>query len=157
MNRLKFLAAVSAVGLLGLCPGVSGAQDRGTKAEAKSMVEAAVAHAQKVGTEQAFKDFQNDKATWFKKDLYVFAYDMKGVCMALGANDRMVGKDLIEMRDPNGKPIIKEFIATVSANKMGWVDYDFANPTTKKIGSKVSYVQKLPNYDGFVGVGVYVD
>ena len=36
------------------------AQDHGTKDEAKSLVNAALVHIKKVGTEQAFKDFTND-------------------------------------------------------------------------------------------------
>jgi len=36
------------------------------------------------------------------------------------------------------------------------VSYEFADPVTKKMGSKTSYVQKLPAFDGFVGVGVYL-
>jgi signal transduction histidine kinase len=60
------------------------------------------------------------------------------------------------MQDPNGKFIIKEMIATASGKGSGWVDYDFANPTTKKLAPKSSYVQKLPGFDGFLGVGVYL-
>lgn len=155
MKRKNFLVAVL-VTLTALIAPVTHAQERGTKEEAKAMVEAAVAHAKKVGAEQAFKDFQSDKATWMKKDLYVFAYDMQGNCRALVANDKMVGKNLIEMKDPNGKFIIKEFISTVSGKGSGWVNYEFADPVTKKMGSKSSYVQKLPGFEGFVGVGVYL-
>jgi cytochrome c len=155
MKRKNFLAAVF-VTFAALIAPVAHAQERGTKEEAKALVEAAVDHVKKVGAEQAFKDFQTDKATWMKKDLYVFAYDMQGNCRALVANDKMVGKNLIEMKDPNGKFIIKEFISTVSSKGSGWVNYEFADPTTKKMGSKSSYVQKLPGFDGLVGVGVYL-
>lgn len=156
MNRKNFLTAALIAFAAWTVPAVH-AQERGTKDEAKAMVEAAVAHAKKVGAEQAFKDFQSDKATWMKKDLYVFAYDMQGTCQALVANDKMVGKNLIEMKDPNGKFIIKEFISTVSSKGSGWVNYEFADPVTKKMGSKSSYVQKLPGFDGLVGVGVYLN
>ena len=156
MHRKQFLALIPAVFLsLAACDPAL-AQQRGTKDDAKAMVEAAVAHAKKVGAEQALKDFQSDKATWMKKDLYVFAYDLQGNCRALVANDKMVGKNLLEMKDPNGKFFIREFIALVNSKGAGWVDYDFADPLTRKMGSKSSYVQKLPGFDGFVGVGVYL-
>ncbi|MES2888588.1 MAG: cache domain-containing protein [Pseudomonadota bacterium] len=131
------------------------AQERGTKEEAKTMVEAAVAHAKKVGTEQAFKDF-TDKANkdWHKKDLYVFAYTMEGVSVAHGANEKLVGKNLLELKDPNGKPLIRELRDT-AAKAPGWVDYEWPHPETKKNESKASYVQKFANFEGFVGVGVY--
>jgi cytochrome c len=130
------------------------AQERGTKDEAKAMVEAANEHVKKVGPEQAFKDFTTDKAAWSKKDLYVFAYNMKGDCVANGGNDAVVGKNLIDLKDPNGKPLVKELIAKASTGQ-GWVEYEWAHPQTKKVEPKSSYVQKLGNYDGLVGVGAY--
>jgi len=47
---------------------------RGTKEEAKALAEAAAAHVNKVGGEQAFKDFADAK--WHPKDMYVFAQNM---------------------------------------------------------------------------------
>lgn len=131
------------------------AQERGTKEEATTMVEAAVAHAKKVGTEQAFKDF-SDKGNkdWQKKDLYVFAYTMDGVSVAHGANEKLIGKNLLELKDPNGKPLIRDLRDT-AAKGSGWVDYEWPHPETKKNESKASYVKKFANFEGFVGVGVY--
>jgi cytochrome c len=131
------------------------AQERATKEEAKLMVDAAVAHVKKVGPEQAFKDFTVDKANWAKKDLYVFAYNMKGDCIANGGNDKFVGQNLIDLKDPTGKPIVKELIQTASSSGQGWVEYEWAHPQTKKVEAKASYVQKLANYEGLVGVGAY--
>ena len=131
------------------------AQDNGTRDEAKAMVEAAIEHVKKVGPEQAFKDF-TDKGnkTWQKKDLYVFAYNMEGVNVAHGANDKLIGKNLIELKDPEGKLLIKELRDT-AAKGGGWVEYEWPHPQTKKIESKISYSKKMANYEGFIGVGVY--
>lgn len=147
----KFLTVLLAVGFVA----TASAQDNGTREEAKAMVDAAVEHVKKVGPDAAFKDF-SDKSnkTWQKKDLYVFAYNMEGVNVGHGANDKLIGKNLIELKDPNGKPLIKELRDT-AAKGAGWVDYEWPHPQTKKIESKTSYVRKLANYDGFVGVGVY--
>ena len=131
------------------------AQEYGSREEAKAMVDAAVEHVKKVGPDQAFKDFTDkSNATWQKKDLYVFAYAMDGTNVAHGANEKLIGKNLIEMKDPNGKPLIRELRDTAQ-KAPGWVDYDWPHPQTKKIVSKTSYVRKLGNFDGFVGVGVY--
>lgn len=131
------------------------AQDFGTRDEAKTMVEAGIEHVKKVGTEQAFKDF-TDKGnkTWQKKDLYIFAYNMEGVNVAHGANDKLIGKNLIELKDPEGKFLIKE-LRDAAAKGGGWVDYEWPHPQTKKIESKVSYSKKMSNFEGFIGVGVY--
>lgn len=131
------------------------AQESGTRDEAKALVDAAVEHVKKVGPDKAFKDFTADKAAWNKKDLYVMAYDAKGTVMGHGANEKLIGKNLIELKDPNGKLLIKELTDTAMTKNSGWVDYDWPHPQSKKIESKSTYVRKLKNFEGWVGVGVY--
>ncbi len=131
------------------------AQERADTGEAKVLAEQAAAYVAEVGPEKAFQAF-NDKAStrWKKKDLYVFAYNMKGDCVAHGSNDQLVGKNQLELKDPTGKPIVQEMVAT-AAKGGGSVDYSWAHPQTKKVEGKTSFVVKLANYDGFVGVGAY--
>jgi signal transduction histidine kinase len=130
------------------------AQERGTKEEAKAMVEAAIEHIRKVGPEKAYKDFNTDKAVWAKKDLYVVAFDSKGTTLAHGANEKLIGKDLSALKDGNGVPILPGLMAA-AAKGGGWHDYDWPDPLTKKLAPKSTYAKKLPSGDGFVGVGVY--
>lgn len=130
------------------------AQDRGTKEEAKAMVDAAVEHVKKVGPDQAWSDFTASK-DWKKKDLYVFAMDMKANVFAHGANVKLVGKNVMELKDAAGKPMIAEMVQVAAGSGSGWVDYEWPNPVSKKIEPKSSYARKLANFDGFVAVGVY--
>lgn len=130
------------------------AQERGTKEEAKALTEAAWAHVKKVGAEQAFKDFTHDKATWTKKDLYPFAMNFNGVMLAHGANDKLVGRDMINIKDSNGKFMTQEQIAVAKKGE-GWVDYEWVDPATKKIAGKTAYIKPVPGADLFVAVGVY--
>jgi signal transduction histidine kinase len=130
------------------------AQERGNRDEAKAMADAAVEHVKKVGPEQAWKDFTTGK-DWKKKDLYVFAMDMKANMLAHGANDKLLGKNVIELKDANGKPMIAEMVKVASTSGAGWVDYDWPNPVTKKIEPKSTYTRKLATFDGLIGVGAY--
>lgn len=155
MNRMHFLKTVSAVALsLGLA-GVAGAQDKGTKDEAKALADAAVAHVKAVGAEKAYKDFSTDKAKWVKKDLYVFVFDMQGTSLAHGGNAKLVGQNLTEMRDDKGRSGTTEMAKIAKTSGTGWYDYDFANPVTQKTAAKTSYVVKLPGVDAYAGVGFY--
>jgi signal transduction histidine kinase len=131
------------------------AQEHGSRDEAKALADAAVEHVKKVGVEQAFKDFSNDKATWTKKDLFVIGYDMKGNCLANGWNDKLIGKNLMDLKDPNGVMITAELTKTAQTKGQGWVDYIFQHPQTKKLAEKSTWVRKLPNFDGWVAVGIY--
>lgn len=130
------------------------AQDHGSKDEAKSLTNAALAHIKQVGNERAFKDFTTDKSNWNKKDLYVIAQDTKGTVLAHGANEKLVGKNLIDIKDQNGKLFVQELIAVGSKGE-GWVDYDWSNPVSKKVEGKSSFVKRIPGFDGFVLVGAY--
>ena len=152
---MKLLRSLLALALVGFVSVNALSQERGTKDEAKAMAEQAVAHVKKVGPDQAFKDFSTDKATWTKKDLYVFANDINGNTKAHGANDKLVGKNMAELKDQNGKLFIKEMGELAKSKGSGWVEYDWAHPQTKKVDGKATYVIKLSNFDGYVGVGVY--
>jgi signal transduction histidine kinase len=144
------LALVAAFGL-----SVAFAEDHGTKEEAKTMADAAVAYIKKVGPEKACDDFMKDKATWTKKDLYVFVFDLEGLTKAHGANEKLVGKSLAGLKDQNGKEFIKAMIDVAKGHGEGWVDYDWANPLSKKVEGKSSYVERVAGKDLFVGVGIY--
>ncbi|WP_114969247.1 cache domain-containing protein [Rhodoferax ferrireducens] len=146
LTTLLFAAVVSVSAL---------AQDHGTKDEAKALANAALAHIKKTGHEQAFKDFTTDKANWTKKDLYVFAMDSKGVTLAHGANDKLVGKNMMELKDQNGKPFMRELTDTAATKGEGWVDYDWTHPVSKKVEGKSTFVKRIPGFDGSVSVGTY--
>lgn len=152
---MKLFRNLMTLVLAGIVSFGSMAQEHGTKDEAKAMANAALAHIKKVGNDQAFKDFTSDKANWTKKDLYVFTVDMKGIVLAHGANEKLIGKNLIELKDQNGKPFAREFIEVGSSKGEGWVDYDWAHPISKKVEGKSSYIKRIPGFDGLVVVGVY--
>jgi hypothetical protein len=74
--------------------------------------------------------------------------------VAHGANAALVGKNLIDYTDQNGKFLIRAMIETAkSAAGNGWVDYRWVNPTNQKVEDKSAYVEKMGNY--LVGVGIY--
>jgi len=129
------------------------AEKRGTAAEAEALVKKAVAYIKANGRDKAFAEIGNSKGLFVDRDLYVFVYDMNGKCVAHGFNAKMVGKDLIEMKDADGKYFVKERIEIAKAKGKGWQDYKFTDPLTKQIENKLAYVEKLD--DLIVGSGIY--
>lgn len=155
MNKLyRRTALLAAAGLCLASAGVFAQVQRGTREEAKAMVDAAYDHIKQVGPEKAYKDFTTDKATWTKKDLYVMVYDSKNVALAHGANEKLVGKDMSAVKDAVGNPVVPGLNA-MAAKGGGWYDYDWPDPVTKKMAPKSTYARELPNGDGFIGVGIY--
>lgn len=123
-----------------------------TRSEAQAQVTAAIAHAKKVGVEQAIKDI-NSGAEWKIKGMNVIFDDMKGVVLASSLNDRLIGRNTLDAKDPTGKEYVKEFILAAQKGE-GWVDYQFINPETKKIEDRTMFVRRVPGFDGFVGVAI---
>lgn len=133
---------------------IANAQERASADEAVAFVKKAVAHLKKHGKEKAFADFADTQNKQFHdRDLYIFVYDLKGVCVAHGNNPKMVGKDLSQMKDANGKTIIKDFIDLVNNKGAGWVEYSWPNPITKNVELKSSYIVKVD--DILLGAGIY--
>jgi cytochrome c len=125
----------------------------GTPAEAKALVKKAVDFMKANGKEKALAEFSNPKGKFVNGDLYIFVYDMNGKCLAHGFNQKMIGKDLKEMKDPDGKFYVKERIEIAKTKGSGWQDYKFTNPTSKKLENKTAYIEKYE--DLIVGCGAY--
>jgi cytochrome c len=139
---------------LSLIAGSLSAQGKkGTPAEAEKMVKNAVAFFNANGQEKAFAEFSNLNGKFVQGDLYIFVYDMTGKCVAHGGNPKMVGKDLIDMKDPDGKSFVKERIEIAKSKGKGWQNYKFTNPVTKTIENKTAYIEKVGNF--VVGCGAY--
>ena len=148
---LKSLLNASLLGLV--MAGSAHAADQGTAAEAEAMVKKAVAYIKANGPEKAYDEFTNGKS--FKdRDLYIIVYDLNGKNLAQGANPKLVGKDLIGLKDPDGKPLIQMFVDLAKGKGKGWVEgYKFLNPVSQKIEGKAMYLERVG--DTLVGCGIY--
>ena len=152
MNRKH---ALQALGLLALAPLVPAAlaSDAGSPAEAEALVKKTVALIKSVGADKAFEEVTNGKSLK-DRDLYVFIYDLNGKCVAHGANAKLVGKDLIGLKDPDGKPLVKMLVDMAKDKGKGWTDtVKFRNPVTDKIQTRVNYIERVADYA--VGSGVF--
>ena len=152
---IRVLAAIATVALL-MFTGAASADNYGTKDEAVAMVKRVQAMFAKDGADATFKAV-SDKAVaeFHDRDLYPFIYDMQGNCVAHGARGALIGKNLMDLKDQDGKYLIHEMIDIANGPGSGWVDYKWPNPLSNKIEDKSSYVEKMGDY--FVGVGVYRD
>jgi signal transduction histidine kinase len=134
------------------CLGAAAA-DRANAKEAEAMVKKGVAHIKAAGRDRALADISNKKGTFIDRDLYLVVYRMDGVNMAHGINEKMIGKNLIELKDVDGKAFVQERMELAKSKGTFWQDYKFTNPVTKKIEPKSMYCEKLD--DAVVCGGVY--
>lgn len=151
MNLKKLFIAIG-INLAVLGSALAGA----TPEQVKIFVDKAVAHVKQVGPAQAYKDFNTAGSKFFDGELFIFAYDFEGNCLALGASPQLTGKNLINMTSADGKFIIKDFIQLARTKGDGWYeDYQFMNPQTKKLSTKSAYIKRIPGQDAFVASGYH--
>ncbi len=128
--------------------------ERGNAEDAKALVKRGIAYLKSNGPEQAYAAFNNPKGQFVDRDLYLFVFDANGKALAHGANGKLIGKDMMEIKDSEGKFFIKTFYEVANKKGSGWVDYKWPHPVTKVIEQKSSYVEKLDN--GYlIGCGIY--
>jgi TRAP-type uncharacterized transport system substrate-binding protein len=131
-----------------------GAAEFGTRDEALAMVRRVQQKFKKEGAEAAFNAINNKAPGFADRDLYPFVTELTGLCVANGVTPAVRGKNLLDLKDQDGKFMIQEFVRTASTSPgHGWVDYRWLNPVTKTIEDKSAWIERMGDY--FVGVGVY--
>lgn len=142
MKRLFALVASVVLGLASFQ--AVAATDRATLPEAEAMVKKAVAFYQKNGKDKAIAEFQKQPGAFVDRDLYVTVYNLQGDALS-HINPKMVGKNMLDLRDPDGKYHIKERMEAAAKGSNGWQDFKFFNPVSKKIEPKKMYWEKHDN------------
>ena len=154
MNRYLFASALAAFTLL-WSVGLAGAQESGTAAEAKAMLERAVA-ALKAGEAKALTEF-NDKSNkqFHDRDLYVFCVDMADGKMTAHPNPALMGTDARALKlkdDPFGQRVY-DAIKNSAPGSIVTVQYSYPRPGTTEPVPKESFVTRAGGQG--CGVGYY--
>jgi cytochrome c len=147
---------VNKFALIGCCllaTNVLAADDFAAPQDAEKLVQKAVSHIRSQGKDKAYGEFTAKAPGWGDRDLYVVVYDLNGKVLAHGQNAKMVGKELIDLKDPDGKAFVKERVDLAKAKGKFWHDYKFTDPVTKKVLPKSAYCEKLE--ETVVCAGVY--
>jgi signal transduction histidine kinase len=85
--------------------------------------------------------------------LYVDMRDIKTGIVLAPINPSIVGKDLTDVPDANGKKYRREIIELAQKQGKGWVDYQYKNPTSGKIEPKTTYILRVN--DVVLEAGIY--
>ncbi len=114
-----------------------------TREDAIAMVKKGLVQLKSSGPEKTFADITGKKPQFADRDLYLTVYSLDGTCLAHGANERQVGRNLMELKDLDGRPFIRERLETAKTKPTGfWQDYKFTNPLTRKVEPKQMYCER---------------
>jgi signal transduction histidine kinase len=114
-----------------------------TKDDAVAMVKKAIAAIKADGPEKAYAAISTPGGPFVDGELYAIVQGFDGVTLAHPTNPKLVGKNMMEAQDVDGKYFVKDMTALARKEASFWYDYKFANPVTKKIQVKDFYCESL--------------
>jgi signal transduction histidine kinase len=147
-EKMKRMIVAILISLLWINLGFAGTAD-----QAKGMVDEGATFMQANGKEKALAEMNNPKGKFVKGELYIFVYDFSGTVLAQPFNPKLVGKNVMEVPDADGKFFRKEIIELAKSKGQGWVDYKYKNPASNKTEHKTAYIRKVN--DVVLGCGTY--
>ena len=150
MVRKLSLVLTAALAVM-LVAGVSTAiaAEFGTSAEAKAMLEKAVAAVEK-DKAKALDMFTKGEGGFKDRDLYPFCGGPDG---NFTAHPKLVGKSLKELKDKAGKALGEEMYQVAKEGEISEVGYMWPRPGSETPVQKVSFVTKVA--DQVCAVGYY--
>ena len=155
MNRncMKNGVVMATIAAAALAGGAAWAAESVTPKEAEAMVKKGLAFVKANGKDKGYAEITNKSGQFIDRDLYLVVYQLDGKVLAHGANEKMVGKMLIDLKDVDGKEFVRERVELGKAKASFWQDYKFNNPVTKKVEPKSMYCERID--DAVLCGGVY--
>jgi cytochrome c len=139
-RSMQFAATLGAVALTLSLAAPAFANEPSEK-DAIAMAERGASLIKAKGKDEMMKRINAKDPDFVQGSLYVDLRDVKtGIVLAHPYNPSIVGKDLTDVPDANGKKYRREIIELAAAKGKGWVDYQYKNPTTGKIEPKTTYI-----------------
>jgi len=87
---------------------------------------------------------------------YFWINDMQPRVVMHPVKPELNGKDVGDVKDPNGLALFKAFVARVKADGKGFVEYQWPKPGFDKPVDKVSYVMGFEPWGWVLGTGLYI-
>ncbi len=108
--------------------------------------------------EAAFDIIRDRGGRFLFSDTYVFVNDPRGVELVNPAFPGLEGRNLIRLNNPEGRPIVREYLDLAKKKGSGWIGYYWPRPGETKPSIKHVYVKRVQRGDKtyIVGSGIYL-
>lgn len=87
---------------------------------------------------------------------YFFVYDQQGVNVMHPANPALEGRNLMDLKDPNGVEVIRG-LWRVARDRSGYLYYHWNNPETSTTDPKLGYAEELSKWGLMIGTGFWIN
>ncbi len=89
---------------------------------------------------------------------YFFATGLDGVEQLFSDRPELEGKNLLDMKDSQGKPVIRDMIRIAREKGEDYYEYLWTKPESKEDSHrKLAYVKYFPGLDWLIGTGEYLE
>ncbi|PKN39787.1 MAG: hypothetical protein CVU63_14225, partial [Deltaproteobacteria bacterium HGW-Deltaproteobacteria-20] len=89
---------------------------------------------------------------------YFFATGLDGVEQLFSDRPELEGHNLLDMRDREGKPVIRDMIRIARQEGEGYYEYLWTKPGSKdNRHRKLAYIRHFPGLDWLIGTGEYLE
>jgi signal transduction histidine kinase len=127
----------------------------GARMELVSFLEEARNYTLNNGADEALKAFCDPNGEFVRGEMYVFAYDFEGTLLAHPYLHNLIGRNNLDLVDPNGVHFIKNLIEVAKSGK-GFAYNVYPNPKkANQTQVKLLYVLKVDD-NLWLGSGIYL-
>lgn len=122
----------------------------------QQLVQAACRYLIKNGAEAAFDSINNKRGIFVRGDIYLWAYNFEGDCLAHGKNIGLVNQNQIDWTDADGEKRNQIIIEKLKRENEMWIDYkDRGNGSPLKRAYVEKVVDPRTKKAYFIGGGYY--
>ncbi len=115
------------------------------KAMAIAMVKKAISYYKVNTLKKTLEEFNNPNGKFVdrSKAMHVFAYDLKGTSLANLSFPALVGTNVMNVPDEDGKLFRKEIITVAKKKGSCWIDYRLRKPKSNEIENRTAYFERI--------------
>lgn len=121
--------------------------------DAVEYVNKAVEFAKKHGNDSLLGAINKVHDEFVQSDIYVFVYDTNGTIIAHPVNSKIIGKNLLDIPDIDGKYFRREIVKKATTQDSAWITYKYKNPNNGYIENKTTYICRVREI--IIACGIY--
>ncbi len=87
---------------------------------------------------------------------FIYGYDLDGNIVFHSGNPDMVGKSVLELTDPDGKPFVREIIDT-ALNGGGFVQFRWPREAGSEPSPRLTYAREIEVWGWVIATGFFID
>jgi cytochrome c len=115
--------------------------------EAREWVEEAVTLFEKAGKETALAEIADSKGRFVLDERYIYALNLNGTMLAHPIEPELTGKNMVNLKDSDGKAFIRRIIDTAKTKGYGFTDYMWRSPGSDDELHKTVFFERV---DGII-------